>query len=195
MPSPSPEPKAPALSPAVRERLLQTHQRHTRPRLQRLWRYYRNELRQPSHGADAQNYEPGQASGLPARLRGGGGPNPAGQPAREVVIENDIAWRIHTLVDFMFGRSVTLKSQASDPRRARRIERFLHAAFDQAGGVSFFQDLALLGRCTALSMCWCAARNARVNQRPSISPPGTAIRRRLPLTSASSRSKRHARCR
>jgi len=144
MPSPSPEPKAPALSPAVRERLLQTHQRHTRPRLQRLWRYYRNELRQPSRGADARNYEAGQASGLPARLRGGG-PNPAGQPAREVVIENDIAWRIHTLVDFMFGRSVTLQSQASDPRRARRIERFLHAAFDQAGGVSFFQDLALLG--------------------------------------------------
>jgi hypothetical protein len=144
MPTDSSNPSAPALPPATREQLLTHHQRQTVPRLERLWQYYRNALRQPTPTGSSQPYEPAQTQGLPDRLRTGSGAL-HGTARREQVIENDIAWRVHTLVDFMFGRSITLQSQAPDPDRARRIEQFLHAALDQAGGVSFFQDLALLG--------------------------------------------------
>jgi hypothetical protein len=139
----APAQASPSLPASRRDMLLVQHQRERMPRFDRLWQYYRNELRQAQ--PDPAGYQPAQARGLPARLRGQGAAPVNGQPDREVVVENDIAWRIHTLVDFMFGRQLAIQSQAADPERARKIERFLHAAFDQAGGVSFFQDLALLG--------------------------------------------------
>jgi hypothetical protein len=61
------------------------------------------------------------------------------------VVENDIGWRVHALVDFMFGRSVAIQSEVSAPGRAQQIERFLRTVFDRAGGVNFYQNLALLG--------------------------------------------------
>ena len=135
----------PALEPAVREALIHEHRQTRLPRLERLWQYYRNELEaRPASPGEGQP-RPAQAAGLPDRLRGQAAAARQGTPTRELVIENDIAWRIHTLVDFMFGRPVSLQSQAPDPQRARLIERFLNRAFDQAGGISFFQDLALLG--------------------------------------------------
>ena len=148
MPQQTPHTASPALDPARRELLIDQHRRQRLPRLERLWQYYRNDLRAPGDaGAAHPRYEPAQAQGLPARLRRaqtvGATANEPGQ--REVVIENDIAWRIHTLVDFMVPTRPTIQSQASDPQRARLIERFLHAVFDQAGGVGFFQDMALLG--------------------------------------------------
>lgn len=104
------------------------------PAMSRLWRYYRNPSTKAGDAASAA-----QAEGLPARLRGS-----ADRP-REVVIENDIAWRVHTLVDFMFGKPVALTSHHTDPYRAEQIRRFLSAVLEVNGGPAFLQDAALLG--------------------------------------------------
>jgi len=123
--------------------LVHQHREQVLPGLERLWAYYRNEL---DYGAGDEHrpYRAAQQRGLPARLTrpridvSGGG-------RREIVIENDIAWRVHTLVDFMFGKPIAIQSLAADRDKARLIERALGAAFDANGGVCFFQDLALLG--------------------------------------------------
>ena len=128
--------------------LIRRHHNHTRPALRRLWDYYRNEL-DFTAGDDQRPYRAGQEQGLPSRLVGSpgrvGSSRAPGGGGKEVVIENDIAWRIHTLVDFMFGKPVAIESLADDPGRAAVIERVLRAVFDANGGVCFFQDLALLG--------------------------------------------------
>jgi hypothetical protein len=128
--------------------LVSEHRASTRPALERLWEYYRNELDFGS-GDDKRPYRAAQEQGLPNRLTRS--PHEAtrhieiGGGRREVVIENDIAWRIHSLVDFMFGKPVSIQSLAADPQKASLIERVLNAAFDANGGICFFQDLALLG--------------------------------------------------
>lgn len=127
------------LSEALLDVLIAEHEKRRLPRLRKLWDYYRNELRP---GGVGRGYEPAQAMGLPTRL---GGVDGEDRPKHERVIENDIAWRIHTLVDFMFGRPVVMQSRAADPERARLIERFLQSVFAANGGVGFFQDMALLG--------------------------------------------------
>lgn len=112
------------------------------PRLRRLWDYYRNPARPGVPGdKGAANVSSGlaQADGLPDRLR----PRPGRQ--REIVIENDIAWRVDTVVDFMFGRPPAIRSLAPDPDRARLLTDFLRAVFDASGGVGLWQDAALLG--------------------------------------------------
>jgi len=138
------------LDPDLIAARLDRHQRRTVPRLQRLWRYYRNRL-QPNgdldgHGVRARRYRLEQEEGLPPRIVRPRGKQPDGSPLdRERVVENDIAWRIHTLVDFMFGKPVVIQSRAADRDRAAKLEMFLHDVFDANGGISFFQDLALLG--------------------------------------------------
>ena len=90
--------------------LVRDHDVTSRPTFERLWDYYRNEL--DFGQSDAHRpYATAQEQGLPHRLtrRPGEavGMMDVGGGRREVVIENDIAWRIHTLVDFMFGKGVT----------------------------------------------------------------------------------------
>ena len=76
---------------------------------------------------------PAQAAGLPPRLIEEEGEPRAGvsggddEPrfSRELVIENDIAWRVHTLVDFMFPDEPRIVSKAGDTRRAQEIEAIL----------------------------------------------------------------------
>lgn len=104
------------------------------PALAKRWRYYRN----PVSGINGRP-EPAQVEGLPARLR------PAAGREREVVIENDIAWRVQTLVDFMFGKPVGVRSLARDLDRASTISRFLSAVIEVNGGANLLQDIALLG--------------------------------------------------
>jgi Phage portal protein, SPP1 Gp6-like len=138
------------LSAAALADLIDRHEAHTLPRLQLLWSYYRNPMRaSPSASGHGRGYRLAQERGLPARLLGlAGAPRGLGYetPTRkEVVIENDIAWRVHAMVDFMFGTRVRLWSLASDPERRALIQRVLEAVWDQAGGLSLMQDMALLG--------------------------------------------------
>ncbi|MEM8834266.1 MAG: phage portal protein [Planctomycetota bacterium] len=147
------------LDAALLSHLLAEHASHRVPRLERLWSYYRNDAvdrtgvglgrsKRFGSGASAgREYRLAQERGLPARLRiparRVGVDDRAGKP--EVVIENDIAWRIDTLVDFVFGKPVMVLSTAEDPQTRDTIERVLDAALEASGGIGLFQDAALLG--------------------------------------------------
>lgn len=130
--------------------LISEHVHETVPGLDRLWDYYRNDMRfDDESGVTGRRYRMAQEQGLPSRLTGRGtGERPwdsAGGQGREIVVENDIAWRVHTLVDFMFGKPVAVQSCAADKGRAGLIQKFLREVFELNGGMGFFQDLALLG--------------------------------------------------
>ena len=135
------------LDPDFADFLVHEHQHHVLPRLEMLWDYYRNDLTDDADDTAAgRTYRLAQERGLPARLT-----HPPALPSvnqlrrREIVIENDIAWRIHALVDFMFSRPFALQSMAKDAKRAWLLETFLRQVFDAAGGIAFFRNLALLG--------------------------------------------------
>ena len=104
----------------------------------RLWEYYQNQMYE--HGAafgtdckvneSSRNYIQGQELGLPARISGvlhsGGGGLFGGRAVRdigrkEVVIENDISWRINAMVDFLFGKGVDFVSKAPQADYVRHI--------------------------------------------------------------------------
>lgn len=110
-------------------RQLIAEQEAARPGYEKLWAYYR-----PSSGAVGA----GPSAGLPARLR-------TGAFAESAVLENDIAWRIDAMVDFVFGQEVKIQSTAEDPEIRRRVEAALDAAWEESGGLSLMQDMALLG--------------------------------------------------
>jgi hypothetical protein len=129
----------------------------------RLWAYYRNELtplgcgvpdavHYPEWGRASRPYYQAQEFGLPMRITGrshltyGGEGEP--QPAvhrKEVVIENDIGWRIDTGVHFLAGQGVGLESLARRPEDRRPIEAALRAVWDSSGGPTLLQEIALLG--------------------------------------------------
>ncbi len=126
----------------------------------RLWEYYQNPMTEqisPVQGAieeSRRGYVQAQEVGLPARITGrvysGADDATLGQDVtdiqrKEVVIENDIAWRINAMVDFLFGRGITIASKAADASRRRDIESILKTVFDGSGGAVFFQDMAVLG--------------------------------------------------
>lgn len=149
--------------------LIDEHRAVTAPRLQKLWAYYRNALVSvagSAHGlGDAGSasfgacagplagpragrwYTLTQEMGLPQRIVGAGSPfsDDRSRTRREVVIENDIAWRVHLMVDFMAGRPITIASGATDATTRARIERVLNAIWERSGGVALMQDMALLG--------------------------------------------------
>lgn len=126
------------------ELLIDEHETITLPRLKRLWSYYRNALAEPDERGGSLG-APAQAAGLPPRFIGSIDLELEEREDREIVIENDIAWRIQTLVDFMFPEAPRLISRAADPARASLIERVLEAVFVANGGDSLWQDAALLG--------------------------------------------------
>ncbi len=117
--------------------------------------------RPPHSSSGAGRYRLAQEQGLPARLLGAAGSRSGFASAsnsgwtlrddrdthwrrKEIVIENDVAWRVHTMIDFMFGRPVVIASLATDPQRQRLIERTLDAVWESSGGVGLLQDMALL---------------------------------------------------
>ncbi len=127
------------------DRLLHVEQ----PRLARLWTYYRNPLHPygaGEHGSD-RPYRQGQEAGLPARLTGRHADGSLLDYAtrKEIVIENDIAWRVDTMVDYLFGRPIVIESAAPDPARRQVIGTLLRHIFAANGGIAFLQQLALLG--------------------------------------------------
>ncbi|MEM8737677.1 MAG: phage portal protein [Planctomycetota bacterium] len=132
-------PKPAALAPDLLEWILAEHVGVRRPNLERLWRYYRNAA-DPDSPAYSSAGRSAQARGLPARLTRGDA-----NSTREVVIENDIAWRIHALVDFMFGQPLLIQSRAASAGLAEKINHYLSSVFRSNGGESFFHDMALLG--------------------------------------------------
>ncbi|WP_432798401.1 phage portal protein [Poriferisphaera sp. WC338] len=113
------------------EQKIAKHERTRQRRLSRYWSYFRN----------AEGDEQAQKSGLPRRLQR---LNEDGME-KEIVIENDIAWRVHAMVDFMLSRPVAIQSLAGESEREDAIEKFLRHVLDQNGGLSFLQDMALLG--------------------------------------------------
>jgi len=129
----------------------------------RLWAYYKNDLTPLGVGlpqgtsdldwvASSRPYYQAQEFGLPARITGrshlgyggAGVPEPALR-RKEVVIENDIGWRIDTGVHFLAGKPITVESLARRPQHAREIEAALGAVWESSGGVSLVQEAALIG--------------------------------------------------
>ncbi len=128
-----------------------------------LWNYYRNPLSAAWWAGAAKGLSgrggvlggegavgAAQERGLPRRFFGGGRLRGAGEAGfdergrREIVIENDIAWRVHAMVDFLFNRPVRLTSTSGDEGKARRIGRVLEIAWEASGGMGLMQDAALL---------------------------------------------------
>ena len=126
-----------------------------RQRYRRLWGYYRNSMRPcgaTGEGGADRPYRQAQEWGLPSRITGVryGAEILAGQPVegvarKEVVIENDIGWRIDTMVDFLFGKPLVITSTAADPERRDQISELLRLIIARSGGVLLLQQLALLG--------------------------------------------------
>lgn len=128
----------------------------------RFWDYYQNPMYSPTglSAADsklnesARTYVQAQEMGLPARITGikrtqtsglSGGKAVADIERKEVVIENDIGWRINAMVDFLFGKGVDIVSRAEDKNRRNEIDKIIKQIFNSNGGVRFFQDMAVLG--------------------------------------------------
>jgi hypothetical protein len=128
----------------------------------KLWEYYANRIIElnGSGATDRKVNESGrcyvqaQEYGLPARITGlvhSANAGVFGAKAvkdvqrKEVVIENDIAWRINAAVDFLFGKPISFVSKSSDSQKRAEIESILKAVFEANGGIGFFQDMAVLG--------------------------------------------------
>jgi hypothetical protein len=129
-----------------------------RPRYRRMWAYYRNPLRVvASSGSDDaagdRPYRQAQEWGLPARITGacaGSDDVFAAEPIdgvsrKEVVIENDIGWRVETMVDYLFGKPLVINSAAPDPQRRQMLSELLRLILAHSGGILLLQQLALIG--------------------------------------------------
>ncbi|MDD5064714.1 MAG: phage portal protein [Phycisphaerae bacterium] len=128
----------------------------------KLWEYYANRMiESDSSGiSDKRASESGrcyvqaQEHGLPPRITGVvhsvnagifGARSIKDVQRKEVVIENDIAWRINAAVDFLFGKPISFISRAPDGLKRAEIESILKAVFEANGAIGFFQDMAVLG--------------------------------------------------
>jgi hypothetical protein len=135
------------------------------PRLERYLGYYRNPTTDLAAtlpcpmGAqfNVRPFRQYQEIGLPARITGfrhaaDGRCAAIGlmdQQRKEVVIENDIAWRIDTLVDFAAGRAPAITSTAGNDGLRTRLNRVITEILGAAGGgngiVRLLQELILQG--------------------------------------------------
>jgi hypothetical protein len=134
------------LDEALLRILIDEHATRTLPRFARFWNYYRNPVASAATPSGARRVRLAQEAGLPRRLTG---PRETfaddRTPPPEIVIENDIAWRIQAMVDFMFGKPLSFRSSAPDHPRRELIERVLAAVWEASGGIALLQDVALLG--------------------------------------------------
>ena len=128
----------------------------------KLWEYYTNRtIEIDGCGAFERKvnewgrcYVQAQEFGLPTRITGlvhsantgvFGGKAVKDIQRKEVVIENDIAWRINAAVDFLFGKPISFVSKSPDSQKRAEIESILKAVFEANGAIGFFQDMAVLG--------------------------------------------------
>ncbi|MDD4889774.1 MAG: phage portal protein [Phycisphaerae bacterium] len=128
-------------------------------KFERLMSYYRNDLQDsaalPSRvdaGETARPYMQAQEFGLPPRITGFrhdtfgaifGGDRVENIRRKEVVIENDIGWRIDTMLHYLFGPPVQIVSQADDPALREQIDQAQAAALAANGGPMFLRQMAL----------------------------------------------------
>lgn len=125
-----------------------------RRRSLRLWSYYANPMRSVGQVTDRSErpYRQAQEWGIPARITGyypGADPLHDGPildvERKEVVVENDIAWRLDTMVDYLLGRVPQIRSTSADPAQRQRVEQLLAAILEHNGGVRLLQQIALIG--------------------------------------------------
>ncbi|MGQ0628648.1 MAG: phage portal protein, partial [Phycisphaerales bacterium] len=156
--------------------LIDEHALREVPRNDLLWSYYRNpiEPRPAGHGGTpgGRGRRLAQERGLPARLTGSGDLLAAdpGRWRREIVIENDIAWRVQAMVDFLFSRPITLRSLAPSQALRPRIERALDLCFEASGGAALLADAGLLGH--VYGHVDLLLRRATEGRAPSPAPEG-----------------------
>jgi hypothetical protein len=123
----------------------------------KLWEYYTNRMVETYDNKMSESgrcYVQAQEYGLPPRITGLAHVRNLGvfdaKPVKdvqrkEVVIENDIAWRINAAVDFLFGKPISFVSRAPDGQKRAEIESIIKAVFEVNGAIGFFQDMAVLG--------------------------------------------------
>ena len=153
---------------------------------EQLWNYYANpriELADGRLSETGRCYVQAQESGLPARITGY---VQSGQGARmlrdvqrkEVVIENDIAWRVNAAVDFLFGKPIDLVSKSPDEQKRTDIESILKVLFSANGGIGFLQDMAVLGSVYGFVDCYVRPGNEifeRVTSSSFQNPPKDSL--------------------
>ncbi len=144
------------------EWLIEEQWLNTSRHFNKMWNYYQNQTFEIStehalsgrFSETSKGYVQSQEYGLPPRITGvvysdGGDVNYSRAAddiqRKEVVIENDISWRINAMVDFLFGKGVRIKSNSPDAQKRREIDEILNAVFKSNGAVGFFQDMAVLG--------------------------------------------------
>ncbi|MEK6701976.1 MAG: phage portal protein [Planctomycetota bacterium] len=149
------------LDEALLKLVIDEHSAAALPRLDKLWTYYRNPLKPVGRGNPHSHSSPdsptsressgwytlGQEVGLPQRVTGRGSSptdDDRQRTRREVVIENDIGWRIQTMIDLMFGKPVKIASIAKNEETKATIERTLDSVWEHSGGIALLQDAALL---------------------------------------------------
>jgi hypothetical protein len=174
--------------------LVDAHAAAIQEHFSRLWDYYANPMVPLAGGTAAERkvnesgrcYVQAQEYGLPARITGllrGPQCGVFGSRAvkdiqrKEIVIENDIAWRINAAADFLFGKPLRLISRASESRKRETIEAILKALFAANGGLGFFQDMAVLGSVYGFVDCFLRPGASLLGQRTSCTPSS------LPLSS------------
>jgi hypothetical protein len=128
----------------------------------KLWDYYTNRMYETSGvsnydrkvNGSGRCYLQAQEYGLPARITGFARSAETGVlgaravkdvQRKEVVIENDIAWRTNAAVDFLFGKPISFVSKSPNSQKRAEIESILKAVFEANGAIGFFQDMAVLG--------------------------------------------------
>lgn len=121
--------------------LVEEHEETTRPACDRLLSYFRNDD-EPTPGRNgAVDWRPAQIAGLPDRLT-----RPIdGAPPKELVIENDIGWRVQTIVDYVAGRDVAFVSRARNEQLAQIVGEVVEALLESNGGTGLIQEAVLLG--------------------------------------------------
>ena len=144
------------------EWLVEEQSINIRAHFTKLWEYYANQMYDINgvgafdrKAAEAGRcYLQAQEYGLPARITGFVHSANAGifgartvkdVQRKEVVIENDIAWRINAAVDFLFGKPISFVSKSPDSQKRTEIESILKMLFSANGAIGFFQDMAVLG--------------------------------------------------
>jgi len=121
-------------------------------RFSRLWEYYANRMEDVIDTAASGRkvsetgrcYVQAQEYGLPSRITGliqsagagvFGGRAVKDMRRKEVVIENDIGWRINAAVDFLFGKPISFVSRSPEKLKRAEVEAILKAVFSANGGI------------------------------------------------------------